>query len=562
MTNLIRSNFQDHPFHLVSPSPWPLYTSICLLNLTTSAALSMHNFSNSYYFFYIALILVVSAMSFWFRDIISESTFLGDHTLAVQKGLNLGVILFIVSEALFFLAIFWAFFHSALTPTVELGAQWPPIGIEPVNPFELPLLNTVILLSSGATITYAHHSLIQGGRKGALYGSVATVLLAIIFTGFQGIEYNVSSFTISDGAFGTCFFFGTGFHGFLLHIPFFNCKNINSTSTSTFLINTNIKNKVLYSTTSPYINKLETELSPYWVTGFADAESSFSLKVSKKSTSRSGWHVIPEFRIELHSRDILLLRKIHSYFGVGFINEDLNLNKVVYSVQSYRDIASFIIPHFDKYPLVTQKKADYLLFKQAINLLNLNVQSDIEGIRSIISIKASMNWGLSEKLRFQFPSPPGASVIPVLRPVVSFESISDPNWLAGFVDGEGCFYVNTKKAKAYLTGFQVIMTFSITQHVKDELLLNKFIDYLGCGKIEKVSTRPNEVRFVVYKFSDILNKIIPFFQNYPSEGIKLQDFLDFCKIANIMEKKDHLTSEGLKKIKSLKSGMNTGRIIS
>lgn len=404
-----------------------------------------------------------------------------------------------------------------------------------------------------ATITYAHHSLIQGGRKGALYGSVATVLLAIIFTGFQGIEYNVSSFTISDGAFGTCFFFGTGFHGFLLHIPFFYCKNINSTST--FLINTNIKNKVFYSTTAPSLNKLETELSPYWVTGFADAESSFSLKLSKKSTSRSGWHVIPEFRIELHSRDILLLRKIHSYFGVGFISEHLSLNKVVYSVQSYRDIASVIIPHFDQYPLVTQKKADYLLFKQAINLLNLNVQSDIEGIRSIISIKASMNWGLSEKLRFQFPT-----VISVLRPVVSFESIADPNWLAGFVDGEGCFYVNTKKAKAYLTGFQVIMTFSITQHVRDELLFNKFIDYLGCGKIEKVSTRPNEVRFVVYKFSDILNKIIPFFQNYPLQGIKLQDFCDFCKIANIMEKKDHLTLEGLKKIKSLKSGMNTGRI--
>jgi cytochrome c oxidase subunit 3 len=101
-----------------------------------------------------------------------------------------------------------------LTPTVELGAQWPPIGIEPVNPFELPLLNTVILLSSGATITYAHHSLIHGEREGALYGSIATVLLAAIFTIFQGIEYSVSSFTISDGAFGTCFFFGTGFHGF------------------------------------------------------------------------------------------------------------------------------------------------------------------------------------------------------------------------------------------------------------------------------------------------------------------------------------------------------------
>ncbi len=128
----------------------------------------------------------------------------------------MGVALFIVSEALFFLAIFWAFFHSALSPTVELGAQWPPMGIEAINPFELPLLNTVILLSSGVTVTYAHHSIIQGNRSGALYGLVATVFLAVIFTIFQGVEYTVSSFTISDGAFGSCFYFGTGFHG--LHV--------------------------------------------------------------------------------------------------------------------------------------------------------------------------------------------------------------------------------------------------------------------------------------------------------------------------------------------------------
>lgn len=216
VTNIVRSNFQHHPFHLVSPSPWPAYTSTCLWILAASAALSFHSFSNGYYLLYIGLILVVSGMSFWFRDVIAEATFLGDHTLAVQKGINLGIILFIVSEALFFLAIFWAFFHSALTPTVELGGQWPPLGIEPVNPFELPLVNTVILLSSGATITYAHHSLIKGERSGALWGSIFTVTLAAVFTAFQGIEYNVSSFTISDGAFGSCFFFGTGFHG--LHV--------------------------------------------------------------------------------------------------------------------------------------------------------------------------------------------------------------------------------------------------------------------------------------------------------------------------------------------------------
>nr|WPM94749.1 cytochrome c oxidase subunit 3 [Ceratocystis fimbriata] len=143
-------------------------------------------------------------------------TYLGDHTMSVQKGLNLGVILFIVSEALFFVAIFWAFFHSALTPTIDIGASWPPMGIEPVNPFELPLLNTVLLLSSGATITYAHHSLIKGERKGALYGTFATVILAVIFTFFQGVEYSFTSFTISDGVFASCFYFSTGFHG--LHV--------------------------------------------------------------------------------------------------------------------------------------------------------------------------------------------------------------------------------------------------------------------------------------------------------------------------------------------------------
>jgi cytochrome c oxidase subunit 3 len=176
----------------------------------------MHGFSHAEYFLTLAFILVISSMSFWFRDVISEATYIGNHTLAVQRGLNMGVALFIVSEALFFLAIFWAFFHSALSPTIELGAQWPPMGIEAINPFELPLLNTVILLSSGVTVTYAHHSLIQGNRKGALYGLICTIFLAIVFTAFQGVEYTVSSFTLSDGTFGSCFYFGTGFHG--LHV--------------------------------------------------------------------------------------------------------------------------------------------------------------------------------------------------------------------------------------------------------------------------------------------------------------------------------------------------------
>ena len=216
MTNFTRSRFQAHPFHLVSPSPWPLCTSICLLNTTFSAILTFQNFVEGIKLLLIALISVVYCMSLWFRDVISEGTYLGDHTSAVQRGLNMGVALFIVSEVLFFLAIFWAFFHSALSPTIELGAKWPPMGINAINPFELPLLNTVILLSSGVTVTYAHHSLIQGNREGALNGLIYTVILAIIFTALQGIEYSVSSFTISDGTFASCFYFGTGFHG--LHV--------------------------------------------------------------------------------------------------------------------------------------------------------------------------------------------------------------------------------------------------------------------------------------------------------------------------------------------------------
>lgn len=262
----------------------------------------------------------------------------------------------------------------------------------------------------------------------------------------------------------------------------------------------------------------------------------------------------------------MLLRKIQSYFGIGIISERLSLNKVVYSVQSYKDITKVIIPHFDKYPLVTQKKADYLLFKQAINLLNINAKSNMEGFHSILSLKASMNSGLSDTLKTNFPT-----ILPEPRPIVSSQVIPDPNWFTGFVDGEGCFYVKLSKSNAYLSGFQVGINFLVYQHARDEYLLTSFIEYLGCGKIEIASTRSpsgdhplrgrsEQVKFVVYKFSDIFEKIIPFFQRHSLQGIKHMDYLDFCQVASIVKEKYHLTPEGVKVIKSLKSGMNSGRI--
>ena len=318
-------------------------------------------------------------------------------------------------------------------------------------------------------------------------------MLALIFTGLQGVEYSVSSFTISDGAFGSCFYLATGFHG-LTSKPAVNLTNKN-------------RIKKEYATSS-LIDQTDTSmLCPYWISGFADAEATFSLRLSKGGARKTKWHVSPIFSIELHKRgDLALLVKIQAFFGVGAIYVRGNRDTAIYYVQSFIDLTTFISPHFSKYPLLTKKKrADFILFKQALELLNLKTQSSDEGLQKIVNIRASINKGLSDILKIAFPK-----TIPVTRPLVNFEGIPHPNWLVGFVDGEGCFYVNTKKAKSKL-GIQVISTFFISQHSRDELLLSKIIDYLGCGSIEKSSTRIDETKFIVYKFSDIFDKVIPFF---------------------------------------------------
>lgn len=201
---------------MVNPSPWPILSSFSLLSLALSSVLMFQGVEYGTILFTGSILSVIGSMLFWFRDVIFEGSYEGFHTRIVVKGIHIGVILFVISEVFFFLSIFWAYFHSALSPTVEIGELWPPQGIQACNPWELPLLNTVILLSSGSTVTYAHHSLIGGNRKGALIGIFLTVVLAVIFTILQGVEYFESAFTISDGIYGSCFYFGTGFHG--LHV--------------------------------------------------------------------------------------------------------------------------------------------------------------------------------------------------------------------------------------------------------------------------------------------------------------------------------------------------------
>jgi len=161
----------------------------------------------------------------WWRDIIREGTFEGQHTFVVQKGLRMGMLLFIVSEIMFFFAFFWAFFDSSIKPAIAIGGVWPPNGLEILNPWGVPLLNTIILLSSGATVTWAHHAIVAGAKRSAVISLIITILLAAVFTALQVLEYVEAPFSISDGIYGSCFFYGNRFPRFscIYWNRFFNC---------------------------------------------------------------------------------------------------------------------------------------------------------------------------------------------------------------------------------------------------------------------------------------------------------------------------------------------------
>jgi len=205
---------QRHLYHLVDASPWPIVGAFGAFTLTSGGVMYMHSYLFGGYVALFGLTIVLFTMFVWWRDVIREATFEGHHTSLVQLGLKYGMILFILSEVAFFLAFFWAFFTSSLSPNIEIGSVWPPIGIVSFNPWEVPFLNTIILLLSGVTITWAHHAIISGNRSQSIYGLFLTVFLGVIFSGLQVYEYIEASFNISDGIYGSTFFMATGFHGF------------------------------------------------------------------------------------------------------------------------------------------------------------------------------------------------------------------------------------------------------------------------------------------------------------------------------------------------------------
>jgi hypothetical protein len=268
-------------------------------------------------------------------------------------------------------------------------------------------------------------------------------------------------------------------------------------------------------------NKELEKLNPYFVSGFADGEGSFGISIIKNTR----WCFYPSFEITLSKNDENLLYRIQSFFGLGNIKRDIKNNKVTYSVPSIKDLTNVIIPHFLNYPLLTQKRSDFLLLRSIIEIMNRKEHLTTEGLNKIVNIKASMNRGLSgfsNVLTESFPN-----VTPVERPVVEFTENPNPHWLAGFVNGEGSFFARIRASLTATAGFTVSLGFTLAQHSRDRQLMYSIIKFLGCGNLYETQKLAVEIK--INKFSDIITKVITFFGSVSATRSKSIGFSGFLK---------------------------------
>jgi len=296
-------------------------------------------------------------------------------------------------------------------------------------------------------------------------------------------------------------------------------------------------------------------LNPYFVTGFCDAESCFTLIISKNPKHTLGWSVKLVFNIHLHGKELESLYLIQRFFGVGSVT--LNGDSATFQVVRLIDLAR-VIEHFSKYPLKTQKYADFLLFKRAFDILYIKEHLTEAGLQKLISIRASLNKGLSERLEVAFPNNTPVSRPQVPKPTLESNRSEDKHWMAGFVTGEGCFFIKTSKSKTHKLGMSVALNFIVVQNIRDAYLLESFVQFFGCGSFSTVE-KSGIGRFAVSNFSHVVEIVIPLFEEFAILGAKAKDFEDFKEAAELVKSKAHLNKEGLDKILLVKSRMNFKR---
>lgn len=217
---------QNHPYHLIDPSPWPLLGAFSALFMFVGGVFFIHGKQLGYVMLPVGILAVIAVMYVWWRDVIREAIIDKCHNHVVQHGLRIGMVLFILSEVMFFFAFFWAFFKAAIFPVLlyegahlfdsaapPIIGQWPPKGVETFNPWDLPFINTLILLLSGTTVTWAHYGILHNDRKTVIRGLMITVVLGLLFTTLQAFEYMHAAFGFKDGIYSSTFYMATGFHG-------------------------------------------------------------------------------------------------------------------------------------------------------------------------------------------------------------------------------------------------------------------------------------------------------------------------------------------------------------
>ena len=205
-----------HPYHIVENSPWPLTSSLSAWVFAMGLIMKCNNVNYSSIVLGLGMILIGLSSILWWQDVAREGTYQGKHTKKVKEGLKIGMILFFVSESCLFASFFWAYFHASLTPNIELGTVWPPEGMEVIDPWGIPLMNIIVLLSSGIFLTWGHEKIIAGEKKEAKIGLILTILLGVVFLILQYNEFKVAPFTLADSSYGSSFYILTTCH--MLHV--------------------------------------------------------------------------------------------------------------------------------------------------------------------------------------------------------------------------------------------------------------------------------------------------------------------------------------------------------